>query len=55
GSQFDLGFVIISALLQGVFAEIPFALTRYRMFNLPISIACLFLFFLLYCNQTISF
>lgn len=39
GSQFDLGFVIISALLQGVFAEIPFALTRYRMFNLPISIA----------------
>ena len=28
-----------SALLQGVFAEIPFALTRYRMFNLPISIA----------------
>ena len=39
GSQFDLGFVIISALLQGVFAEIPFALTRYRMFNLPLSIA----------------
>ena len=31
--------MIISALLQGVFAEIPFALTRYRMFNLPISIA----------------
>ena len=39
GSQFDLGFVIISALLQGVFAELPFAATRYRMFNLPISIA----------------
>ena len=36
GSQFDLGFVITSALLQGVFAEIPFALTRYRMFN-PVS------------------
>ena len=39
GSQFDLGFVIVSALLQGVFAELPFAATRYRMFNLPISIA----------------
>ena len=37
GSQFDLGFVIISALLQGVFAELPFAATRYRMFNLPYS------------------
>ncbi|MBT1172712.1 ECF transporter S component [Bifidobacterium sp. MA2] len=39
GSQFGIGFVFVSALLQGLFAEIPFALTRYRRFNLPISIA----------------
>lgn len=39
GSQYGVGFVIVSALLQGLFAEIPFALTRYRVFNLPVSIA----------------
>ena len=38
GSQYGVGFVIVSALLQGAFAEIPFALTRYRVFNLPISV-----------------
>jgi len=38
GSQYGIGFVIVSALLQGVFAEIPFFLTRYRVFNLPVSI-----------------
>lgn len=39
GSQYGLGFVIVSALLQGVFAEIPFAVLRYRVFNLPVSVA----------------
>ncbi|KFI98777.1 ECF transporter S component [Bifidobacterium stellenboschense] len=39
GSQYGIGFVIVSALLQGVFAEIPFFVTRYRVFNLPVSIA----------------
>ena len=34
GNQFSFGFA--SAALQGVFAELPFALTRYRVFNLPI-------------------
>lgn len=38
GNQYGVGFVIVSALLQGAFAEIPFALTRYRVFNLPISV-----------------
>ena len=35
GNQFSFGFA--SAALQGVFGELPFALTRYRVFNLPIS------------------
>ncbi len=39
GNQFSFGFVFASAALQGVFAELPFALTRYRVFNLPISMA----------------
>lgn len=38
GNQFSMGFVFASALLQGLFAEIPFAATRYRVFNLPISL-----------------
>lgn len=38
GSSFSFGFVFLSAALQGLFAELPFALTRYRVFNLPISI-----------------
>lgn len=37
GNQFSFGFVFASAILQGVFAEIPFALTRYRRFSLPMS------------------
>ena len=37
GSQFAIGFVLVSALLQGAFAEIPFALTRYRRYDLPVS------------------
>ncbi|RSX58822.1 ECF transporter S component [Bifidobacterium samirii] len=37
GSQFAIGFVLVSALLQGVFAEIPFAITRYRRYDLPVS------------------
>lgn len=35
GNQFSFGFA--SAALQGVFAELLFALTRYRVSNLPIS------------------
>ena len=37
GNQFSMGFVFASALLQGLFAEIPFAATRYRVFNLSLS------------------
>ena len=39
GNEFAFSFVFVSAALQGLFSEIPFALTRYRVFNLPISIA----------------
>ena len=39
GNSFAFSFVFISAALQGVFAEIPFALARYRKYNLPLSIA----------------
>ena len=38
GNNFAFGFVFISAILQGVFAEIPFAATRYRVFNLPMAV-----------------
>ena len=38
GNNFAFSFVFISAALQGVFAEIPFALARYRKYNLPMSI-----------------
>ena len=37
GNQFSVGFVFASAALQGLFAEIPFMVTRYRFYNLPIS------------------
>ena len=37
GNQFSVGFVFASAALQGLFAEIPFMVTRYRVYNLPIS------------------
>ena len=37
GNQFSLSFVFISAALEGVFAEIPFLITRYRMYNLPLT------------------
>lgn len=39
GSQFAFSFVFISAILQGACAEIPFAITRYRKFNLPLAVA----------------
>ncbi|MGO1261395.1 MAG: ECF transporter S component [Bifidobacterium mongoliense] len=39
GNQFSFGFVIVSALLQGVFAEIPFAIARYRRYSLPLTMA----------------
>ncbi len=39
GNQFSFGFVFFSAALQGIFAELPFALARYRKYNLPLSMA----------------
>lgn len=39
GNQFSFGFVFISAILQGLFSEIPYALTAYRTYTLPITIA----------------
>ena len=38
GNQFSVGFVFASAALQGLFAEIPFMVTRYSVYNLPISV-----------------
>lgn len=38
GNSFSFGFIFLSAALQGLFAELPFALTWYRVFNLPISV-----------------
>ena len=38
GNQFSVGFVFASAAMQGLFAEIPFIVTRYRVYNLPISV-----------------
>ncbi len=38
GNQFSVGFVFASAAMQGLFAEIPFMVTRYRVYNLPISV-----------------
>lgn len=37
GNQFSFGFVFVSAALQGLFAEIPFMITRYRRYNLPLT------------------
>lgn len=39
GNSFNVTFVIVSALLQGIASEIPFALTRYRKYTLPLTIA----------------
>ncbi|RBP97307.1 ABC transporter permease [Bifidobacterium aemilianum] len=39
GNNFSFGFVFASAALQGIFAELPFALGRYRTFNLPMTVA----------------
>jgi energy-coupling factor transport system permease protein len=38
GNSYSFGFVFLSALLQGVFAELPFAIERYRRFNLPLTV-----------------
>lgn len=38
GNQFSVGFVFASVAMQGLFAEIPFMVTRYRVYNLPISV-----------------
>lgn len=38
GNQYAAGFVIVSAALQGLFAEIPFLLTAYRRFSLPLTV-----------------
>ncbi|NMN01184.1 Hydroxymethylpyrimidine transport system permease protein [Bifidobacterium sp. DSM 109958] len=37
GNQFSFGFVFVSAALQGIVAELPFVVTRYRLFNLPMT------------------
>lgn len=39
GNSYSFGFVFISAALQGLFAEIPFAVALYRKYNLPLTIA----------------
>ncbi|MBB2955063.1 energy-coupling factor transport system substrate-specific component [Bifidobacterium commune] len=38
GNSYSFGFVFLSALLQGVFAELPFTIERYRRFNLPLTV-----------------
>ncbi len=37
GSPFNIRDTIISALIQGVFAEVPFLIFKYRKFNLTLS------------------
>lgn len=37
GNEYGAGFVFVSAILQGLFAELPFLLTRYRKFTVSIS------------------
>lgn len=39
GNQYAVGFVMVSAILQGVCSELPFAVARYRSFTLPLAIA----------------
>lgn len=39
GNQYSFTFVFISAMLQGLFAEVPFAIFRYKKFNLSLTIA----------------
>ncbi|KFI72365.1 Hydroxymethylpyrimidine transport system permease protein [Bifidobacterium minimum] len=39
GNPYPVSSVIVSALLQGVASEIPFAVTRYRRFSLAMSVA----------------
>lgn len=38
GSPFNIRYTVVSALLQGVFAEIPFLIAKYRKFNLTLSV-----------------
>ena len=39
GNQFSFSFVFVSAALQGIFSEVPFALAKYRKYNLSLTIA----------------
>lgn len=39
GNQYSFTFVFLSAFLQGLFAEVPFAIFRYRKFNLSLTVA----------------
>lgn len=62
GSQFSIASVVIATLLEGLSAEIPFAIGRYRIFNLPMSIASGFttaliygLYLLLFYFQGVAF
>lgn len=38
GSQYAMTFVLVSAAIQGLFAELPFMVTRYRHFTLLLSV-----------------
>ncbi|WP_051924062.1 ECF transporter S component [Bifidobacterium biavatii] len=39
GNRFSVVSILIAALLEGISADIPFAIARYRKFNLPLSVA----------------
>ncbi len=38
GNNFSFGFVIVSAMLQGLFSELPFAIARYRKFTRSLAV-----------------
>lgn len=38
GNQYSFGFIFVSAALQGLAAEIPFMITRYRRYSLPLTV-----------------
>ncbi|RSX54877.1 Hydroxymethylpyrimidine transport system permease protein [Bifidobacterium dolichotidis] len=38
GNQYGITLTFISAIVQGLFAEVPFYITRFKIFNLPITV-----------------
>lgn len=38
GNNFTFTFVLLSAILQGLFSELPFAILRYRRFTMPVTV-----------------